>query len=101
MADTYDLAELRVMQGHLHLAKAVLGDALKWAAEQGVQQMPATSMVYVKLGDVLREQNDLQAAEDHLLAGIELSEGGLAAQPVLATLSSKRIWPCEVGIPPR
>ncbi|MGD8753765.1 MAG: LuxR C-terminal-related transcriptional regulator [Anaerolineales bacterium] len=78
MADTYDLAELWVMQGHLHQAKAVLEDALQWAAEQGVQTMPATSMVYAKLGDVLREQNDLQAAEDHLLVGIELSKGRLA-----------------------
>jgi LuxR family maltose regulon positive regulatory protein len=91
MADTYDLAELRVMQGHLHLAKEVLGDALQWAAEQGVQQMPATSMVYVKLGDVLREQNDLQAAEDHLLTGIELSEGGLAVVSGQAYLSLARL----------
>jgi LuxR family maltose regulon positive regulatory protein len=91
MADTYDLAELRVMQGHLHLAKVVLGDALQWAAEQGVRQMPATSMVYVKLGDVLREQNDLQAAEDHLLAGIELSEGGLAVISGQAYLSLARL----------
>jgi LuxR family maltose regulon positive regulatory protein len=91
MADTYDLAELRVMQGHLYLAKAVLEDALQWAAEQGMQRMPATSMVYVKLGDVLREQNDLQGAEDHLLAGIELSEGGLAAVTGQAYLSLARL----------
>ncbi|MCK5711722.1 MAG: hypothetical protein KAI25_03305, partial [Hyphomicrobiaceae bacterium] len=90
-ADTYDLAELRVMQGHLHLAKAVLGDALQWAAEQGVQQMPATSMVYVKLGDVLREQNDLQVAEEYLMAGIELSEGGLAVVSGQAYLSLARL----------
>jgi LuxR family maltose regulon positive regulatory protein len=91
MADTYDLAELRVMQGQLHLAKEVLGEALEWAAEQGVQQMPATSMVYVKLGDVLREQNDLQSAEDHLLAGIELSAGGLAVVTGQAYLSLARL----------
>jgi LuxR family maltose regulon positive regulatory protein len=78
MADTYDLAELHVMQGRLHRAKAALGDALSWAAHQGVQQMPATSMVHVKLGDVMREQNDLQTAEDHLLTGVELSKGSLA-----------------------
>jgi LuxR family maltose regulon positive regulatory protein len=91
MADTYDLAELRVMQGHLHQAKAVLEDALQWAAEQSVQQMPATSMVYVKLGDVLREQNDLQAAEDHLATGIELSKRGLAIISGQAYLSLARL----------
>jgi LuxR family maltose regulon positive regulatory protein len=91
MTDTYDLAELRVMQGHLHLAKVVLGEALQWAAEQGVQQMPATSMVYIKLGDVLREQNDLQSAEDHLLAGIELSEGGLAVVSGKAYMNLARL----------
>jgi LuxR family maltose regulon positive regulatory protein len=48
-------------------------------------------MVYVKLGDVLREQNDLQAAEDHLLAGIELSEGGLAVVSGQAYLSLARL----------
>jgi LuxR family maltose regulon positive regulatory protein len=78
MADTYDLAELWIMQGHLHQAKTVLGDALQWATQQGVEQMPATSMVYAKLGDVLREQNDLQAAEDHLSAAINISQGKLA-----------------------
>lgn len=78
MADTYDLAELWVMNGRLHRAQAALEESLRWAAEQGVQQMPATSMAHVKLGDVLREQNDLQAAADHLAAGIELSEGRLA-----------------------
>ncbi len=91
MADTYDLAELWVMQGRLHRAKAVLEDALHWAAQQGVQQMPATSMVYVKLGDVLREQNDLQAAEDHLSTGIELSEGRLASVSGQAYLSLARL----------
>jgi LuxR family maltose regulon positive regulatory protein len=79
------------MQGQLHLAKEVLGEALEWGAEQGVQQMPATSMVYVKLGDVLREQNDLQSAEDHLLAGIELSAGGLAVVTGQAYLSLARL----------
>ncbi len=78
MADTNDLAELWLMQGHLHQAKTVLGDALQWADQQGVQQMPATSMVYAKLGDVLREQNDLQAAEDHLSTAIKISQGRLA-----------------------
>ncbi len=78
MADSYDLAELWLMQGHLHQAKTVLGDALQWATQQGVQQMPATSMIYAKLGDVLREQNDLQAAEDHLSASIKISQGKLA-----------------------
>jgi LuxR family maltose regulon positive regulatory protein len=77
MADTYDLAELWVMQGHLHQAKTVLGEALLWATQQGVEQMPATSMVHAKLGDVLREQNDLQAAEDHLSAAIKISQGKL------------------------
>jgi LuxR family maltose regulon positive regulatory protein len=78
MADTYDLAELYVMQGRLDRAEAALRDALHWAEQQGVQQMPAISMVHVKLADVLREQNDLQAAEDHLSKGIELAEGSLA-----------------------
>jgi LuxR family maltose regulon positive regulatory protein len=91
MADTYDLAELRMMQGQLHLAKTVLEEALQWATENSVQQMPATSMVYVKLGDVLREQNDLQAAEEHLLGGIELSAGGLAVVSGQAYLSLARV----------
>lgn len=78
MADTYDLAELWVMQGQLHQAKVVIGDALQWAAQHGVLEMPATSMVYAKIGEVLREQNDLQSAEDHLSTAVELSDGKLA-----------------------
>jgi LuxR family maltose regulon positive regulatory protein len=90
MADTYDLAELWVMQGRLHKAKAVLGDALQWAAQHGVQHMPATSMVYAKLGDVLREQNDLKAAEDNLSTSIKLSEGKLATVSGQAYLTLAR-----------
>lgn len=78
MADTYDLAELWVMRARLEQAKAVLGHALDWAEQQGVHKLPAASMVHVKLGDLLREQNELQAAEEHLSAGIELSQGRLA-----------------------
>jgi LuxR family maltose regulon positive regulatory protein len=77
VAGAYDLAELLVTQGHPHQAKVTLQQALQWATEQGVQQLPATASLHIGLGDVLREQNDLKAAEDHLQAGLELSELGL------------------------
>jgi LuxR family maltose regulon positive regulatory protein len=91
MADSFELAELQVMRGHLYQAQAVLQDALQWATNHGVQQMPATSMVHVKLSDVLFEQNNLQAAEDHLEAGLKLSKRGLATVSGQGYLSLARL----------
>jgi LuxR family maltose regulon positive regulatory protein len=72
MGGAYDLAQLQVIRGQLHQARKTLHDALLWATEQRVQRLPAAALLHVGLGVVLLEQNDLQAAEDHLETGLEL-----------------------------
>jgi len=87
----YDLAELLVIQGNLNQAIATLKQALQWVTAQGVQHFPATALLYAGIGDILREQNDLKAAEHHIEACLELSELGLKTASGQGFLSLARL----------
>ena len=69
------LAEIRVSQGRLHEAASRYQHALQLATEQGDPVPPVTPDVYTGLSGLSREQNDLEAATQHLLTSEELGAG--------------------------
>ena len=61
-------------QGQLHQAQVTYGEALQLAVGSDGRQLPAAGLPYVKLGDLMREWNHLEAASHHLMVGIELCQ---------------------------
>jgi LuxR family maltose regulon positive regulatory protein len=47
-------------------------EALEWATDADGRPMPLAGFPSVKLGDLLRERNDLESANRHLIKGVEL-----------------------------
>jgi LuxR family maltose regulon positive regulatory protein len=76
VAGAFDLAELLMRKGSLVQARAALEEALDWARERKIENLPATAPLHIGLGEVLREQNELEAAEEHLRTGLDLAELG-------------------------
>ena len=71
-----DLAEVQVMQGQLRRATATFRQVVALAADQNVWPFPPVCGAYIGLGDILFEQNELEAARQHLERGITLSQQG-------------------------
>jgi LuxR family maltose regulon positive regulatory protein len=71
---------LHIMQGHLRQAREIFWRGLQLAGvggrhpKEGEQPTLAVSMVYQGLGEVSREQNDLENADRYLAKCIELGE---------------------------
>jgi len=70
-----DLADLRIIQGQLWRATGLCQEALQQATERGARQFGTVGYVLVKLGELLYERNDLIAARDHVLEGVNLMQG--------------------------
>jgi len=67
------LARFHVLQGRLHAAAAVYAQVPELVPEPGILQALLGSPSYsVGLGDLLREWNELDAAERHLAQGLDL-----------------------------
>jgi LuxR family maltose regulon positive regulatory protein len=60
-----------VKQGKLDEALCVYREGMEYATVAGDQQLPIAGFPKVKLGDVLRERNDLTGAEQWLRSGVE------------------------------
>jgi len=84
MGATFLLAELQIIRGQLNQAKTMVTQALRRARAENQVQLPATAQLHFGLADILYEQNDLPAAETNLIAGLELSQKGLAQMAVTA-----------------
>jgi LuxR family maltose regulon positive regulatory protein len=69
---TCQIAEQRILQGRLHQAAQVYQQMLQHLMENKRTPPPIASIPYNGLGEVLREWNQLDAAEEHLTQGIEL-----------------------------
>jgi LuxR family maltose regulon positive regulatory protein len=69
-----DLADLRIIQGQLRRATDLCQEALQQAEERGARQFGTVGYVLVKLGELLRERNELIAARDHVLEGVNLMQ---------------------------
>jgi LuxR family maltose regulon positive regulatory protein len=70
-----DLADLRVIQGRRREAVDLVQEALQQAEQRGARQFGTVGYVLVKLGELLHERNDLAAATDHVLEGVDLMQG--------------------------
>jgi LuxR family maltose regulon positive regulatory protein len=71
------LGEFYKIQGRLHRAAEVFQQSMDLSIGGGRRRfLPAVGKAKVGLGAVLYEWNDLDAAADHLLLGIELAEQG-------------------------
>lgn len=72
------LAEAQIVQGQLRRACQTCEQAMELGTIDG-ERMTLTGFAGLALGQILYEQNDLHAAERHLLDGLELlSRGGIA-----------------------
>jgi len=81
------LARLHVLQGRLRQAAATYAQVVQVVSRPEVLQTLYTSLYYYfGLGDLLREWNDLDAAERHLAQGMALLNETLTVKPYGAML---------------
>ncbi len=81
------LAHLHVQQGRLRQAAAIYAQVVQVVPRPAVLQTAFSSLLYYfGLGDLLRERNDLDAAERHLLQGMVLVKETLTVEPFVAVL---------------
>jgi LuxR family maltose regulon positive regulatory protein len=80
MRVAYDLGQVQRAQGRLGAALDTFRLGLQTASEGG-RELPAAGMAHVGLAMLLYEQDDLDAALDHLLQGISLSQHLAFTQP--------------------
>ncbi len=74
ISGTYGLADIRMAQGRLREAVSTYEQSLQLATEQGEPVLRGTADLYLGLGELHREQGDLEAARQHLLRSEELGE---------------------------
>jgi ATP/maltotriose-dependent transcriptional regulator MalT len=67
-----NLAQLQVLQGRLQQASATFEEAARSSGPGGSEQLVGNPAYYFGMGDLLREWNDLDAAERHLQQGMDL-----------------------------
>jgi LuxR family maltose regulon positive regulatory protein len=81
------LARLHILQGRLHQAASTFAQVVEMIPRLEVLQTMFTGLLYYfGLGDLLRECNDLVAAEKHLLQGMPLIKETLTVEPWVAVL---------------
>jgi len=71
---TNALADIRIVQGRLGLAMSLYERGLQLASEHGDPVMRGTADMYVGMGEIHRERNDLQTAMQLLLRSEEQGE---------------------------
>ncbi len=87
LASVTNLARLQVLQGRLRQAAATFHEATQLAPGAGrLQALVGSPAYYFGLGDLLREWNDLDAAQYHVTQGMELVGGTLAVDADVVTL---------------
>ncbi|UCD99636.1 MAG: tetratricopeptide repeat protein, partial [Chloroflexota bacterium] len=79
LAASCEMAKLYSFQGKLHQAKRTYEKVLDLARDEQGNLLPIAGEVLIGLGEVLREQNSLEMAEDYLTRGIELTKWGRVA----------------------
>lgn len=81
------LARLHILQGRLHQAAATYREAVQVAPGQdGLGVVIGSPAYYFGMGDVLREWNNLDAAEDYLAQGMDQLRGTLSVNAEVVTL---------------
>ncbi|MEO8084155.1 MAG: LuxR C-terminal-related transcriptional regulator [Ardenticatenales bacterium] len=74
LAASVNLARAHHADGALHAAAAAYREALACADENALQGLPLTGLAHVGLGDVLREWNACEEADERIDAGLRLAE---------------------------
>jgi len=80
---TSSLARLRVLQGRLRAAVDTYRQVLQRVPDTVLEHLFGGVSYFVGQGDVLCEQNELEAAEPLLVRGVELSQGELLVYPTV------------------
>ncbi len=81
------LARLHILQGRLHQAAATYREAVQVApGQEGLGMVIGSPAYYFGMGDVLREWNNLDAAEDYLAQGMDHLRGTLSVDAEVVTL---------------
>jgi LuxR family maltose regulon positive regulatory protein len=81
------LGRLQVRQGRLRAAAATYEQAMQVIpGREGLQTVINSATCYFSQGDLLREWNDLDAAEQYLAQGMDLSRGTLTVYAITVTL---------------
>jgi LuxR family transcriptional regulator, maltose regulon positive regulatory protein len=81
------LADLELRQGHLRAAAAYWKKALAGTEDQanwGSFPLPLIGWVYIRMGEILYEWNELKEVEDYLLRGLERAELGGDVRAMIA-----------------
>jgi LuxR family maltose regulon positive regulatory protein len=71
------LSDIQIRQGYLTQALQSCRQALAMAARWKWETMPAIGMIYIHLGRVLYEQNDLEGAARALVNGVDRLRGSI------------------------
>ena len=85
---TYRMAGALRVLGRLRAADEACQRAWEYVQEQGMARLPATGILHVAMGEVLLERNALEAAEAHLLQGMEQGKGSGRLDAVTNAASS-------------
>jgi LuxR family maltose regulon positive regulatory protein len=92
------LARLYVLQGRLRQAAALYEQVTQVVPRPEVLQTAFSGLsYYFGLGDLLRERNDLEAAERHLAQGMALINETLSVEPVVAMLGYSSLARLQVS----
>jgi hypothetical protein len=67
------LIQMMTAQGKLHEARAMSQNAIRQYVDAKGSLAPIAALLYIRLGILDHEQNDLEAARYRLMTGIELS----------------------------
>ncbi len=85
------LADIRITQGRLRDAMTIYRDALRVAEAHGPPVVRGTADLHVGMSEIHRERNDLYAARQCLVTGIDLGETvGFPQHPYRWRLASAR-----------
>ena len=71
------LARLHLLRGNLVAARQVYHKAMREALAVGLHDFPACGMLHIGLGELAYLMNDLAAAEQHLMRGVEMTAVGM------------------------
>ena len=71
------LARLHLLRGNLVAAGQVYHNAMREALAVGLQDYPACGMLYIGMGELAYQMNDLPAAEQYLRRGVEMTAVGM------------------------
>ncbi len=89
------LAEQCRKQGQLHQAYSLYEQALERATMEQGRRWPVAGRALIGLGDILREWNDLEAAERHLADGIDLANQWGQVWALTGYIALARLWQAQ------